>query len=169
MMKKQLWIITSLFVAMTFALFASCQEEDPQKEITDHIEGTWTLTQATAAYKLAYIQDQVRTPLNNRALQSVFGSTTFTFGEDGRLSVGGNDACAYQVSEDGKTLTMVISDESLPINNIMLVNDILELTDTRMELSLSANEVVSIIVKEVLDLDLSTIPLDATVSLVFTR
>ena len=169
MMKKTSLLFTAVLVFLSGMLNYSCQKEDPQKEVIATIEGTWTLTQATAAYKLGPKMDKEKTPINNKTLRAIFGSASFTFEKDGVLNVGGNDACYYEVSEDGKRLTMVIKDENLPIDNIQLPCDILELTDNRMELSLSANVVVSIIIKYLTNLDLGFIPLDATVSLIFTR
>lgn len=168
-MKKLNLFITAMAVALTGMLSFSCQEEDPQKEVTAQIEGTWALIQATASYELGPLKDKVKTPIDNTTLRTIFGSTTFTFEDDGVLNVGGNDACYYQVSEDGKTLTMVLKGENLPIDNIQLPCDILELTDKQMELGLSANEVVSIIIKYITTVDLSFLPIDADVSLVFMR
>ncbi|MBO7467776.1 MAG: hypothetical protein J6T94_08870 [Bacteroidaceae bacterium] len=168
-MKKISLLFTTVLFFLSGMLNCSCQKEDPQKEVIATIEGTWTLTQATAAYRLGPKKDKEKTPINDRTLRSIFGSVTFTFEENGVLNVGGNDACHYEVSEDGKSLTMVLKGQNLPIDNIQLPCDILELTDKRMELGLSANEVVSIIIKYITTIDLSFLPIDATVSLIFTR
>lgn len=155
-------------VACMGAVFTSCQKDDPQEEAVKTLDGTWTLSQATAAYQLGPKKDKVKTPLNNKVLNSIFGSTSFTFNTDGTLYVGSNKACSYEVNKDATVLTMYIT-EPLGGKTLTFTCDIVKLTATKVELGLSGREVINNILKYVIGIDLGLIPLDATCSLVFTR
>lgn len=151
------------FILCLGTLFNSCKkDEDPQEEAVKTLDGTWTLSQATAAYQLGLKKDKVKTPINNKALNSIFGSTSFTFNSDGTLYVGNNKACTYEVNEDATVLTMYIQEMTFTC-------DIVSLTATKVELGLSGREVINIILQYILDIELGNIPLDATCSLIFTR
>lgn len=164
-MKRDILKVLSLtcFVVCMSVLFNSCkQDEDPQEEAVKTLDGTWTLSQATAAYQLGLKKDKVKTPINNKTLNSIFGSTSFTFNTDGTLYVGNNKACTYEVNEDATMLTMYIQEMTFTC-------DIVSLTASKVELGLSGREVINIILQYILDIELGNIPLDATCSLIFTR
>jgi hypothetical protein len=164
MMKKNILKLLSLaaFVACMGPLFTSCQKENPQEEAVKTLDGSWTLSQATAAYRLGSDRVKLETPLNHTVINSVFGSTSFTFNADGTLYVGDNKACSYEVNEDA---TMLI----LHINEMTFTCNIVVLTDSKVELGLSGRQVINNILIYIIGLSLGDIQLDATCSLVFTR
>lgn len=154
--------LCALTACLSF-VFTACEEEQtPQEEAVKTLDGTWTLSQATAAYQLGPKAEKVKTPLNNKVLNSIFGSTSFTFNTDGSLYVGDNKTCRYEVNEDATILTMYI-------HECTFTCDIVSLTTNRVELGLSGREVVNNIITYLLGISLGDIPLDATCSLVFTR
>lgn len=154
--------LCALTACLSF-VFTACEEEQtPQEEAIQSLEGTWTLSQATAAYQLGTATEKVETPVDNNTLKAIFGSTTFTFNADGTLYVGDNKACSYTVNEEATLLTMYIG-------GMTFACDIVSLTSSKAELGLSGRELINAILTRILGFSLGDIPLDGTCSLVFTR
>lgn len=150
-------------LVLTPALCSCTEDEDTDNGSRDKasIIGTWNISKATVGYSIRIVNKDLKLNLDEETLNKIFGSTTFTFSDNGSLQVGDNYSCSYKVSDDVTLLTIYINEMTFSCH-------IDGLTDTKLSLSLTGQDVKDyILIYTTLEID--KISPDVNCKLVLTR
>lgn len=163
-MKKQVYtLLAVLCMAVMMPLMSACtpDAQDDEERDAATIIGTWKIDKATVGYTLKLIKKDLKLKLDEDTVKEIFGSTMFTFKEDGKLQVGDNYSCFYEVDKKVTLLTMEIEDMTFSCH-------IDGITAKQLSLSLTGQEVKDYVLKYT-SLDVENISPNVNCKLVLAR